>query len=58
MQNKLNKKYFLPTGLLDETLHQQFCIVFYLFVIAICASMVISLPKFFGLPPPFLADYA
>jgi hypothetical protein len=29
LQNKDNKKYFLPTGLLNVALHQQFQVVFF-----------------------------
>jgi hypothetical protein len=36
MQNKHNKKYFLPTGLLNVALHQQFRVVIFLYNCYVC----------------------
>ncbi len=56
MQHKHNKKYFLSTGLLNEALHQQFRVVFFLYNCYVCFNGN-KFTKFFDLPPPSLADY-
>ncbi len=56
MQNKHNKKYFLPTGLLNVTLHQQFRVMFFLYNCYVCFNGN-KFTKLFDLPPPSLADY-
>jgi hypothetical protein len=56
MQNKHQKKYFLPNGLLNVSLHQQFRVVFFLYNCYVCFNGN-KFTKFFDLPPPSLADY-
>jgi hypothetical protein len=56
MQHKHQKKYFLPTGLVNMTLHKQFCVIFFLYNCYVCFNGN-KFTKFFDLPPPSLADY-
>jgi len=56
MQHKHQKKYFLSTGLVNVTLHQQFWVVFFIYNCYVCFNGN-KFTKFFDLPPPTLADY-
>jgi hypothetical protein len=56
IQNKHQKNNFLPTGMLNVALHQQFNVVFFLYNCYICFNGN-TFTKYFGLPPPSLADY-
>jgi hypothetical protein len=56
MHSKHRKKYFLSTGLLNTMLHQQFCVVFFIYNCYVCFNGN-KFTKFFDLSPPSLAEY-
>jgi len=56
MQSKYEKKYFLSNGLLNMTLHWQFCVVFFIYNRYVCFNGN-KLTKFFDLAPPSLEEY-
>ncbi len=56
MQSKHHKKYFLSTGLLNTMLHQQFCVVFFIYNCYVCFNGN-KFTKFFDVSPPSLAEY-
>jgi hypothetical protein len=50
------KKYFLPDRTINEVLHQQLRVVFFIYNCYVCFYGN-KLTRFFDMPPPKLSDY-
>ena len=56
LHSKYNKKYFLPDRTINQLLHQQLRVVFFIYKCYVCFNGN-KLTRFFDTPPPKLSDY-
>ncbi len=56
LESKYQKKYYLPDRTINQVLHKQFRVVFFIYNCYVCFNGN-KLTRFFDTSPPTLADY-